>query len=81
MHLLSIFPVTFPIWLPGWNFLFGYVSGSSATVIAYPLDCLRTRLVGQGEPRVREEREGRHGMRRVGWRAQGEGGEGRGGMG
>lgn len=34
------------------------MSGSSATVVAYPLDCLRTRLVGQGEPKVREERGG-----------------------
>ena len=53
------------------------MSGSSATVVAYPLDCLRTRLVGQGEPKVRE-REGK--MRRGGrggrGRCEGEGGEG-----
>ena len=38
--------------VPGWNFLFGYVSGSTATAVAFPLDCIRTRLVGQGEPKV-----------------------------
>ena len=80
MHCSSIFPVPFPIWFPGWNFLFGYLSGCSATVVAYPLDCLRTRLVGQGEPKVEGGRRGEEwGGRGGDGGGDGRGGEGRGG--
>ena len=35
-----------------WNFGLGLVSGCVTTALCYPVDCLRTRLVGQGEPKV-----------------------------
>ena len=37
------------------DFIGGCVGGGIASVICYPLDVLRTRLSGQGEPKVMKE--------------------------
>lgn len=37
---------------PGINFSAGLVSGCMATVISFPFDTIRTRLIVQGEPKV-----------------------------
>lgn len=36
----------------GTNFCCGAVAGCAATTLSYPFDVVRTRLVGQGEPKV-----------------------------
>lgn len=37
---------------PLYSFIGGALSSSTATVVSYPLDVLRTRFVSQGEPKV-----------------------------
>lgn len=37
---------------PGINFSAGLFSGCMATIISFPFDTIRTRLVVQGEPKV-----------------------------
>ena len=41
--------------LSGTNFIAGCIGSTTATTVVYPLDVLRTRLVGQGEPKVHDD--------------------------
>ena len=49
---LAIIITTFSLVLSGVNFVSGCVGGAVATVTSFPFDVLRTRMIGQGEPKV-----------------------------
>ena len=34
------------------NFMSGCVAGTAATAVSFPFDVLRTRMIGQGKPKV-----------------------------
>lgn len=42
------------LFCPGVNFTTGLCTGCLATVISFPFDTIRTRLIVQGEPKVAE---------------------------
>jgi len=49
----SIFFFFFNLILLVINFVSGCGAGGMATLVSFPFDILRTRMIGQGEPKVR----------------------------